>query len=217
MATTDAAPQRKRGAGADPEETRNSLVAAAFASVLNDGFKGATARAIASGAGCNQAAIYYHFGGIDALLIEAFQRSSAARLERYEQAISDVDELAPLIAAIEELYREDRESGHLAVMAELVGGITANPALRAGIADAAAPWTAFVERKIGEAAATIPLASVVPPADVADLLLSVVLGVELHTNLDGDHDRAARLFRLAALLSAGASTLSAAPNTLVDG
>ncbi len=203
MPTADAAaPKRKRGRGADPEQTRTTLIDAAAESLRIDGYGGTTARSIAGRADCNQAAIYYHFGGMDALLIAALKRGSADRLERYRSALSVDLDLPALVTQLDELYREDRESGHLAVMAELVGGITANPDLRAGIEESTGEWLVYVEEKIAEVAATTPFGAMVPAAELADVIFSLVIGVELRSKIDGRNDRAERIFNLGKILAA---------------
>lgn len=191
---------KKRGRGADPEQTQTALVDAAFDSLRHDGLGATTARAIAARADCNQAAIYYHFGGIDALLVEALRRSSNRRLALYQETIGEVTDLGALIDTIQELYRADRESGHLEVLTELVGGLTSSPELKQGIADVTAPWLEFVEAKTREAASTgTPLAGALPAEDVTNMLFSLVLGLEMRSKIDGDFERADRMFRLARL------------------
>lgn len=205
---TEDAPKRKRGRGADPEETRQALLRAAIDSLVEDGYRGTTARSIGTRATCNQAAIYYHFGGIENLLIEALRVSSAARLERYEDALPQGVGLQELISAIEELYVEDRSSGHLGLLTELVGGITASPELRVGIEEATQPWLDFVEGRIVEASKDLPFGAAMPARDVADVVFSLVIGVELRNKIDGKLDRSDRLFRLARL-AAGIAEASA--------
>lgn len=199
MAEKEATPARKRGRGANPEETRQQLTDAAFLSLREDGFRGTTARAIATRASCNQAAIYYHFGGIDELLLAALEASSALRLERYRSSLEGITELPKLVDALRELYSEDSVSGHLAVLGELLGGVTANPDLREGLEASISPWLAYVEEKIGEVANTQPFGALVPVRDVADLVFSLIVGLEVRNKLDGDTKRADRLFDLAAL------------------
>ena len=198
--------KRKRGRGADPESTRQALVDAAISSLIEVGYAGTTARSIASRADCNQAAIYYHFGGIEPLLIAALKASSARRLERYKNQIVDATDLMSLVGELERLYAEDRESGHLGLLAELVGGITASPELRQGIEESTEPWLVFVESRIREAASTVPFGPSLPTGDIADLIFSLVIGVELRSKIDENDERPARLFRLARL----AATLATA-------
>ena len=194
--------RRKRGRGADPGQTRAALVRAAQASLIEEGFGGTTARSIATRAKCNQAAIYYHFDGIEDLLLRALRESSDQRLERYQQQIGDVTDLPGLVATLRDLYAEDRASGHLAILAELVGGITARPELRAGIEAATTPWLEFVEGTIREATAALPMAAALPAGDLADAIFSLVIGVELRNKIDGRPERADRLFALASLVAA---------------
>lgn len=195
-------PRRKRGRGADPQQTKTELTDAAIASLVEEGYRGTTARSIAGRADCNQAAIYYHFGGIDQLLISALKVSSEARLARYEQALNDEQTLPELVATIEELYVEDRNSGHMSLLTELVGGITASPELREGIEAATQPWLEFVEARIKHASKSVSFGNMLPSRDLADLVFSLIIGVELRNKVDGNYDRSDRLFRLGNLLAA---------------
>lgn len=193
----DPAPrQRKRGRGADPEQTKTELIDAAIMSLIEEGYRGTTARSIAGRADCNQAAIYYHFGGIDDLLIAALNVSSQGRLDRYKTRLNDDQSLTELLSAIEKLYVEDRESGHLGLLTELVGGITASPELRHGIETSTEPWLAFVEERIQHASKNVSFGKMLPAKDLADLVFSLVIGVELRNKIDGNFERSDRLFRL---------------------
>lgn len=203
--------KRKRGRGADPEQTKQELVAAAIGGLIEDGYGGTTARSIATRANCNQAAIYYHFGGIDQLLLAALEVSSQSRLERYKERITGDRTLSELLELLEQLYEQDRESGHLGVLTELVGGITASPGLREGIELTTAPWLEFVEGRIQHAAQSVPFGAIMPAADIADVIFSLVIGVELRNKVDGNVERSGRLFRLAKL--AGALVESNATST----
>ena len=198
---TSAATPRKRGRGAQPDQTRQALVEAAFETLRHEGFRGATARAIAERAHCNQATIYYHFGGIPPLLIEALRASSTRRLDRYRDRLADLDTAAEVLAALGDLHETDVESGHLTVMVELVGGITAEPALREGLESCIREWLDFVSERISTTLAGTPLAPLVPVNDIADLVFSLVIGLEMRTKLDGDETRFTRLANLAQLVA----------------
>lgn len=202
------AAKRKRGRGADTEQMKRDLTSAAFDSLREDGFRGSTARAIATRAGCNQAAIYYHFGGIEELWLHALRASSESRLARYRARLDEPADLAPLVAALDELYTEDLDSGHLDVLSELMGGVTANPDIADGIAEATEPWLQFVEEQVRVASDGLPWGKFVPAADAADLIFSLVLGMQIRSRVDGRTDRAQRLFRLAGLGAALADKAS---------
>lgn len=194
--------KRKRGRGADPEQTRAALIDAALNGLVEDGYGATTARSIGARANCNQAAIYYHFGGIEPLLIEALRISSKKRLVRYQEALPDATGLQDVILMIEKLYVEDRESGHLSLLTELVGAITASPGLREGIAEATEPWLGFMQERIAEVVKPLPFGAGLPTRDIADLIFSLVVGVEMRNKVDQSDDRSDRLFRMARLAAA---------------
>lgn len=190
---------RTRGRGGNPDQTKIQLMDAAFATLKEDGFRGATARNVAGRASCNQASIYYHFDGVEPLLVAALTRSSDARLDRYKEALDTVSDPRTVLKTVADLYVEDRASGHLEVLAELLGGVTATPGLRDGIDAAIAPWLQFVEAKIQESTASLTWGAALPAGDITDLIFSLVVGVELRTKLDGHTDRSERLFQLVTL------------------
>jgi AcrR family transcriptional regulator len=211
-ASPPAAP-RKRGRGADPEQTRLALVDAAFDTLRHDGFRGATARAIAERAHCNQTTIYYHFGGIPPLLIAALRASSHRRLDRYRSTLTDLTTAPEVLACLTELHDDDVASGHLDVMVELVGGITAEPALRAGIESCIHEWLDFVSERIATTMAATPLGPLVPVAEVTDLVFSLVIGLEMRTKIDGDESRFGRIANLAQLMAPMITGLAGGPGS----
>src|SRR6202167_6551323 len=71
-------------------DTRRVLVDAAIEVLRHQGFAAATARTIASRAGCNQGLVFYHFGSVVNLLLAALDEVSAQRRARYETALASV-------------------------------------------------------------------------------------------------------------------------------
>jgi AcrR family transcriptional regulator len=192
----DAMPS-KRGAGADPDQTKRRLIDAAFETVLLDGYAGASARAIATRAGCNQASIYYHFGGIEQLLVATLHDSNNKRFTRYQAAIEPLTDVQELLNAWKTLHVEDEATGHVTVLTEMVGAIGAEPSLRDGLRDVVDVWTSFVGHTIDRLSAVSPLAKLIPREDAAAVVFALFLGVELLTKLDQDTGRANRLFTAA--------------------
>src|ERR1700721_2809641 len=81
-------PSRVRAGGADRStETRRVLVEAAITTLKEDGYAGASARAIAKRAGSTQGLIFYHFGSVANLLLAALDAVSAERLAHYGGSI----------------------------------------------------------------------------------------------------------------------------------
>lgn len=58
------------------EATRQRIVDATLETLRNEGFAGATSRAIARAGDFNQALIFYHFGTLDGLLLAALDKTS---------------------------------------------------------------------------------------------------------------------------------------------
>lgn len=194
-------------------ETRRRIVAAALDTLREEGFAGTSARAIATRAGVSQAAVFYHFGRVEDLLLAALDETAARRMERYEAAVDGASTLPGLLEVAAEVYREDLASGHLAVLAEMVGGASSSPDLGAAIAQKIEPWVRFTEQAVGRVLEGSPLAVAMPVADVAFAIVALYLGMEMLTHLDGDTARAESLFSsaqqlgglLAPLLGGGAS------------
>src|ERR1700722_17519170 len=80
-------------------ETRRRLVEAAVATLQEEGFVGASARAIAERAGSNQGLIFYHFGSVANLLLAALDAVSDERLAHYGASIDQAGSLVDLAGA----------------------------------------------------------------------------------------------------------------------
>src|SRR5213080_4585690 len=105
------------------------IVDAAVETLREQGFADATSRAIARRGGFNQALIFYYFGSLEALLLAALEQASEERLARYRAAVADVDSLATLIPVMADLWEEDKDSGHVRVVSQLVAGAVNRPEL----------------------------------------------------------------------------------------
>src|SRR5919202_644073 len=109
--------------------TAQTIVEAALETLKEEGFAGATSRAIARRGGFNQALIFYHHGSLERLLLAALARTSEERLARYREALGPVTRLDEAVATMGQLYEEDRDSGHMQVVAQMVAGSVNRPEL----------------------------------------------------------------------------------------
>jgi AcrR family transcriptional regulator len=85
-----AGPRADRGTAgrrAQSAEVKAALVAASIEALREAGFAGASAREIASRAGCSQALVFYHFGSVNDLLLAALDDVSARRMEAYRDPL----------------------------------------------------------------------------------------------------------------------------------
>jgi AcrR family transcriptional regulator len=164
--------------------TREQIVEAALEALKEDGFAGATSRAIARRGGFNQALVFYYFGTLDNLLVAALARTSQERLDRYREAVGEGKPLAELLRVAAAGYREDRASGHMTVVAQMVAGSLSKPELRPLVLAQTEPWLAFAEETIRRAVAGTPLEPLVPVEELASAVITFYFGVNLLAGLD---------------------------------
>ena len=181
--------------------TATQLVDAALATLIEDGFAGATSRAIARRARVNQALVFYHHGSVDSLLLAALDRTSQSRLEAYRSAVGAAATLEQALAEMRRLHEEDLASGHMTVVSQMIAGSVSRPAIAADVLARFEPWLAFAEGQIARF-----LGDLVPAKDAAYAVVTFYLGVNLLSHLDTDHARTAalleRLLEAAPLLGA---------------
>ncbi|MFC4563546.1 TetR/AcrR family transcriptional regulator [Nocardiopsis mangrovi] len=190
------------------EETRDRLITAAGKVLREDGYAAASARAIAKEAGVNSALVFYHFGGVDQVLLAALDRSSEKRMALHGAAAARATSLEELVEVAVEIYRTDLEGGYLAEFCELVAAAVANPDLRAEINARAEPWIALIEENWERVLGGSPLARLLPAREVAYGAITYYLGANLFSVLDADHSRTEGVFELAARLAPRARLLT---------
>jgi len=161
----------------------------------------ATARAIATTGGFNQALIYYHFESIEDLLIAALQDFSERRLDRYQRALEGVAELTPLVETMTRLYEEDAESGQLAAAQEVVAGTATSPELRQRVMGLMDPWFGFAEEVVRHVLKDTLFENLIPAKELAYALVALYFGVETLARLDNERGRAKALFESGARLA----------------
>jgi AcrR family transcriptional regulator len=195
MATSG--PRRAGTQGDRPErsaETRAALVRGAIQALNEVGFAGASAREIASRAGCNQALVFYHFGSVTELLLAALDDVSARRLAAYSQALERASTLTDLIESAQAIFSEDLDAGHVAVLVEMITGAQSTPGMGEQVAARLAPWREFAEAAVRKAVAGSPVALLLPARELAHGVVAGFLGLELLASLDGDRAAALALF-----------------------
>jgi AcrR family transcriptional regulator len=171
------------------KSTAQEIVDAALATLQEKGFAGASSRAIARRGGFNQALIFYHHGSLDALLLAALEQMSSDRLARYSEALAGVTELDELVARLADLYEEDKASGHMRVVAQLVAGTVDRPELAERVLAQMEPWVAFAAETLARV-----LPAGLPARELAYGAVTFYLGVNLMTHLDPEAARTDALF-----------------------
>ncbi|WP_432095444.1 TetR/AcrR family transcriptional regulator [Streptomyces sp. bgisy100] len=189
-------------------DTKGRLIEAATAVLKAHGYGGTSARTIAKEAGVNSALVFYHFGGVDELLLAALDRSSAERMALHAETVAEVRTLEDLAEAATRIYRDDLDGGHITLFSELVAAAVAKPELREPVSRRAEPWLAFIEETLERVIGGTPLARLTPPKDLANAAITFYLGVNLFTVLDEDRSRTDSLFAMVRRLAPRAKLLT---------
>lgn len=190
------------------DATRERIARAALDSLKRNGFGGSSTRAIGALGGFNPALIHYYFGSLHGLLLAALEQASEERLARHRSTLEAASSLADLIDALALIYREDRESGFIRVVAEMVAGSVANPELGPRLVELMQPWIRLAEEGAERALRGSPFEGMASPRELATAAVTFYLGTNLMTQLvpegAGIDELLATARRLAPLLDATA-------------
>ena len=195
-------PQRATRSGPPPgvssrqsgKATRVRILDAALETLRAEGVAGTTARAIARMGDFNPALIFYHFGGVDELLLAALDRSSAERMARWREVLDGVSTLTELLDAMRSLYAEDTQTPHITAVQELLAGGAHTTELGAALLTRMQPWVDLAHEVIDRILGDSRLRSAVDTRDVAFAMVAMYLGSEQVARLQGDASRIDSLF-----------------------
>jgi AcrR family transcriptional regulator len=179
------------------ERTRARIIDAALETLRDEGFAGTTARAIAKRGGFNAALIFYHFGGVNELLLSALDHSSAQRMARYREALAGITTVTELLTVMRKLYAEDAQTPHITAVRELIASGTFSQELGPELIARMQPWVDFAHEVIDRLLGDAPLRRSVDTRDVAFALIALYLGSEQVSRLQGDTSRIDSLFATA--------------------
>lgn len=174
---------------ADPAETKARLVKAALDVLAEEGITNASARRIAARADVNQALIFYHYGSVDGLLVEASRETSRRRAQEYAARLAEVSTFAELARLARVLHAEDREAGTLTVLAQLLAGARTKPDLGPALAGNFALFTTEVRKTFERLLTGTPLDGLLDPGELAQTVSAGFIGLELLDVVTGHDDR----------------------------
>ncbi len=178
-------------------EAKARIVEAAVETLKREGFAGTSAGAIARRGGFSQGLIFYHFGSVNDLLLAALEETSARRMKRYREAVEGVSDVPSLMQVAADIYREDLDSGHITVLAELIAGSSAVPELGPRVVALTDPWIRFTEETIRRVLGDSVFAQFLPVRALAFAVVALYLGVELLTHLEHDRSNGEELIQAA--------------------
>jgi len=168
-------------------ETRALLIDAAADLFAHKGFHATSAEAVAAAAGRTTGALYDHFGGKEGLLVALLQRWVEQAIVDVSAALAVESDLDRRLSALwQELVRRDVETGDAWVLLEFelwlhaardtelgIVGAERFETMRQGLAGGLAEWSREFDF-------TLPA----PPADVASLVIAILLGASFQHRLD---------------------------------
>ena len=195
-----------RATGDRSTTTRDRIVDAALETIKQQGILGASARAIARTGGFNEPLIFYHFGTLDELLLQAVDKVNTLRLTTYTPRLAAASTLAELVAVGAEIYAEDRRQGHTTVLVQTLAGFAASPELSRALLERFIPWVRLLADGLTRVTSGTPFAGLFPAEDAAFALTAWFVGMELLSHPDTParwQELLARLQLLAAQLPGG--------------
>lgn len=174
----------KRRSTSSGEETRTRIINATLNTLKNEGIVGTSARVIAREGEFNQALIFYHFGSIDDLIIEAVTEMSRRRMRMYQSRLHDTTSFTELIQIARELHADDAAADNMTVLTQAFAGASGRPELGPKLFSELEPWTDMVADTLERVTKGVPGADVIPPRQVAQAISALFLGIEMLDDLD---------------------------------
>lgn len=161
------------------DATRQRIMDAALETLREDGIAGTSARSIARRGDFSQAAIFYHFGSVEQLLVDACTHASNVQVDGYRPRANAAADLTDLVAIGRALHGDERQAGSMGVLTQLMAGSAGNPELSKTVTDNFERWIALVEVALDNAMGDHPLGELLPRRQVAVGISAMFLGMEL--------------------------------------
>jgi AcrR family transcriptional regulator len=171
--------------------TRERLIAGALTAIRTHGIAGVSARTVATAAGVNQALVFYHFGSVDELLTTACEEGNRARVAEYRDRLAAVGSLLELLDLGRELHAEERRTGNVTVLAQMLAGAQTDDRLAGPVRTALRMWTVEIEAVLVRILDGSPLAELADPASLATAVAAAFIGLELYEGVDAPAAEAA--------------------------
>lgn len=197
----DAAARKGSSSG---QKTKQRILDATIRTLTESGIADTSARAIARTGDFNQALIFYHFDSVDGALVAAVAELTRQRKERHADRLSAANSLVDLVDIALELHHEDVTMNHMTALIQAMAGASGNPEMGPALYAQLDQWSGVVSEAIDGVLGDSPVAGIVANDDVAKMISSLFLGIELLNDLDPKAAGSDKLFEslrsLAAIL-----------------
>jgi AcrR family transcriptional regulator len=176
---TAAPPQtRAERRGQATADTRASILAAARACLLAEGYANLSTRAVAEAAGVPLSQIHYHFGSRQRLVLAMLEAENARLLERQRAMFSGTEPLWQQWERACDFLDEDLESGYVRVLHEMTAAGWSDPEVAAAVREFHAGWYRLLTEVAERAATRLGGLDPFTPAEVAALMGLPFIGAE---------------------------------------
>ncbi|TKI63866.1 TetR/AcrR family transcriptional regulator [Nocardioides jishulii] len=149
--TTPAGPAARRRTTGSPmssDETKVALMDAAVRVTATTGTKGLTARGIAAEAGVNAALVHYHFGGVEGLLHQAYERATLTMIGDYTADLTSVSSFEELYRVGATMAEKARSDGSAAMLSAIIAAAHTNEAMAQMLGDNMVRWNEAVSTAV---------------------------------------------------------------------
>ncbi|MFC5955511.1 TetR/AcrR family transcriptional regulator [Streptomyces pratens] len=166
------------------DSTRTKLLEGALRTLAEQGIAKASARAIATTAGVNQALVFYHFGSVDELLSAACRHGAERRVARYRTRLAEVGSLTELLAFGREMHDEERAAGQVALLGQLLAGAQTHDSLKAATSAGLDLWIVEIEKVLERVLPGTPFGEFTDAGGLARAVAASFVGLELYEGVD---------------------------------
>ncbi|CCK27382.1 TetR family transcriptional regulator [Streptomyces davaonensis JCM 4913] len=165
-------------------ETKAKLLEGALRTLTEQGIAKTSARTVAAAAGVNQALVFYHFGSLNDLLAAACRYGAEQRVSRYRDRFATITSLAELLAFGREMHEEERASGYVSLLGQLLAGAHTHESLAPATAAGLDLWITEIEQVLTRVLAETPFGEFVDPPGLARAVAASFVGIELYEGVD---------------------------------
>ncbi len=159
-------------------ETAMSIIDAARARLMIDGYAGLSTRKVAQQAGVPLSQVHYHFGSKGAMVLAVLETENRRRLDRQAGMYAQD---APLWRRYEQacdFLEDDLDSGFVRVLQEMIAAGWSNPEIAAAARNVLSGWYTLLTEVATEASERFGGLGPFSPAEVAALIGNVFIGSE---------------------------------------
>jgi AcrR family transcriptional regulator len=159
-------------------DTATTILAAARARLLLDGYAGLSTRKVAYEAGVPLSQVHYHFGSKGAMVLSLLDSENRRRLARQTQMYGEDVPLWRRYEQACDFLEDDLESGFVRVLQEMIAAGWSNPDIAVAARDVLAGWYELLTKVAEEAAERFGGLGPFEPAEVATLIGNAFMGSE---------------------------------------